>query len=139
MPLADSVMLSTVRRLRGTIFAPEESSSSWTFFSIPFTSKSRKGMTLSLLFTDKPKSAQKRYGAEAAEGMRTVESPHNRLLVVPRLDHNLDVRVLAREVLEVLDKIRARVRGCGPLLAVFEHHFADVRQESGMSVRWPGP
>ena len=95
-------------------------------------------MTLSLLFTDKPKSAQK-YGTEAAEGMRTVESPHNGLLVVPRLDHNLDVRVLAREVLEVLDKIRARVRGCGPLLAVFEHHFADVREESGVSVRRPGP
>ena len=95
-------------------------------------------MTESLLFTDKPKSAQK-YGAEAAEGVRTVESSHNRLLVVPRLDHNLDVRVLAREVLQVLDKIGARVRGCGPLLAVFEHHFADVREESGVPVRRPGP
>ena len=51
IPLADSVMLSTVRRLRGTIFAPEESSSSWTFFSIPVTSKSLRPMTLSRLLT----------------------------------------------------------------------------------------
>ena len=50
-PRADSVVLSTVRLLRGLILAPDESSRSWTFFCIPFTSNPFRGTTLSLLFT----------------------------------------------------------------------------------------
>ena len=51
MPLADSVVLSTVRRLSGHIFAPDESRRSWTFLWMAVTSKDFRGMTLSLLLT----------------------------------------------------------------------------------------
>lgn len=51
MPLAASVVLSTVRRLRGRIFAPDESRRSWTFLWMAVTSNDFRGMTLSLLLT----------------------------------------------------------------------------------------
>ena len=51
MPLAASVVLSTVRRLSGRIFAPDESRRSWTFLWMAVTSSDFRGMTLSLLLT----------------------------------------------------------------------------------------
>lgn len=51
MPLAASVVLSTVRRLRGLILAPEASSRSSTFFATPVTSSPFNGITLSRPFT----------------------------------------------------------------------------------------
>ena len=52
MPLADSVVLTIVFRLRGTILAPDESSNSWTLLATPLVSKPFKAMTFSLSFTD---------------------------------------------------------------------------------------
>lgn len=51
MPLADSVVLSTVRRLSGRIFAPDESRRSWTLLWMAVTSNDFRGMTLSLSLT----------------------------------------------------------------------------------------
>lgn len=55
MPLGDSVVLSTGLRLRGFIFAPDESSNSWTFCWMPVTSRPLRGMTLSRLLTGRRK------------------------------------------------------------------------------------
>ena len=51
MPLADSAVLSTVRRFNDLILAPDESSRSWIFVSMAVTSKPFRGMTFSLLLT----------------------------------------------------------------------------------------
>lgn len=51
MPLVASVVLSTLRRFRDLIFAPDESSNRLTFFWMPVTSRPFSGITLSLLFT----------------------------------------------------------------------------------------
>lgn len=52
IPRTDSLMLSTIRPfLSGLILAPDESSISSTFLSIPFTSSRCSGITLSRPFT----------------------------------------------------------------------------------------
>lgn len=51
MPLVESVVLSMIRRLRGWIFAPDESRRSCTLFWMPLTWSELRGMTLSLLLT----------------------------------------------------------------------------------------
>ena len=51
IPLAASVVLSTVLLLRGLILAPELSKTNWTFCWTPVTSKPFNGTTFSRLFT----------------------------------------------------------------------------------------
>ena len=106
MPLADSVVLTTILRLSGTIFAPDESSSSWTLLATPLVSKPFNGMTFSLLFTGQHVSEAAQSGRTM---QRTVEATSNRLFVLPLLYDKLDMGMCACDVLEMLVKVRAEV------------------------------
>ena len=51
MPLVDGVILNTSALFKDFIFAPDDSSSIFTFAAIPVSSRPTREMTLSLLFT----------------------------------------------------------------------------------------
>lgn len=59
--------------------------------------------------------------------------------MIPLLDHDLDVRVLSCERLEVVEEEGACVGGGGPLVAVLENEFSDLGDEGYMSVCRRGP
>jgi hypothetical protein len=107
MPRAASVVLSTVLRFSGLIFAPDASRSSSIFFWIPVTSNPFTAMTLSRLFT-KALLLARRQGNELR---RTIEPPNDRLPVITLFYNDFYVWVLSGEGLEVVSDVCARVGG----------------------------
>lgn len=93
MPLADSDVLSTVRRFNDLILAPEDSSRSWTFFSIAVTSKQFRGMTFSLSLTESEGRCQSSGSGPKIWEWRTIKASYYRLAIIPLLNDDLDMRV----------------------------------------------
>lgn len=97
MPRTDSDVLSTIRPFfSGLILAPDDSSMSCTFLSIPFTSSRCSGTTLSRPFT----------GGGSAERARervrpTVKAAGDGFVAVALLDHEFDVWVLKSDAFHV--------------------------------------
>lgn len=95
--------------------APDESRRSWTFFCIPLTSNPLRGTTLSLLLTAPNTDTDGAWRGEFWgapqfwDGVHTVKTAYDRLLMVPLLDHELHVRVFFRGGLEVIEEEGAGV------------------------------
>lgn len=97
IPRTDSDVLSTIRPFfNGLILAPDDSSISCTFLSIPFTSRRCSGITLSRPF------AGGVLAVRDGEGMRpTVKAASDGLVTVALLDHEFDVWVLACDAFHI--------------------------------------
>ena len=134
MPLAASVVLSTVRRLRGLILAPDASSRSSTFFATPVTSRRFNGTTLSRPFTG---CTSCKRDAEARTGSLTVKTPDNGLFVISLLYHDLNVRVAAGKRLKMIKKVGTCARGGGPFVAVLKNQLPELRDESDVAIGRP--
>ena len=88
-------MLSTARRLRGTILAPDESRSSLTFCWMAVTSRDFKGMTLSRLLTV---CGMREKTKERKLEKRTIKTTDNRFFLITLLDNNLNMGVFAGKI-----------------------------------------
>ena len=123
-------MLSTIRPFfSGLILAPDDSRISCTFLSIPFASSRCSGITLSRPFTAGRSAVRGR-----ARVRPTVEAARDGLVAVALPDHELDVRVLARDALDVPCDEAARVGRGRAVLAKLEDDLADGGDECGVSV-----
>ena len=69
--------------------------------------------------------------------MRTVEPANHGLLRLALLDNELDVRVIAGQVLDVIENIPAEVRGGWPDIAVFKDEFPQLRNERDVAICGP--
>ncbi|SRR6266404_5303970 len=115
MPLADGVVLSTVRRFNDLILAPDESSRSCTFVSMPVTSKPFRGMTFSLSLTEWRREGhqnERYWGRE----IRTIEASYDRMAIAPLFNDYLDVWVGTSQGLKVVLEVGAGVGGRSPVL-----------------------
>jgi len=97
MPLAASVVLSTVRRLSGRIFAPDESRRSCTFLWIAVTSNEFRGMTFSLLLTVCKKKKVRREVSGDRRNRDTIKAADDGFLLISLFYDDLYMRVLTSE------------------------------------------